>query len=364
MTSRPSPTVSARSHTTIVRSLAAVFCAVLALACAACGSSVGQTATHDPPVVPTASTASTTSTTATATASTTTSTSTTSTTSTVSLPGTGKPVITIGDKNFTEQFVLGQLYLQALQAVGFTVNVNANIGPTEVTLQALASGSLAMYPEYLDTWNSTVVGDPRRFRTEFAAYETAQRYALAHGLELLDPTPFSDTSAIGVTVGYAAANHLSSIHDLRRVASTLTLGGPPQFQPSPTGLPAIEQSYGVTPAAFKPLAVGDQYPALDDGSVQAADVNTTDGELASGDYTLLRDPRNVFGWGNVVPVVSASALTVEGPAFASTINRVDALLSTSVMRQLNADVDVSHQDPAAVAKQFLETHGLVPITQS
>ena len=358
MRPRPSRTVRARRHPTIARAFAAACWAALALTCGACGSSLHQASTHDPPLVPTASTASTPSPTSTST------TTSASTTNAVSLPGTGKPVITIGDKNFTEQFVLGQLYLQALQVVGFTVNVNANIGPTEVTLQALASGSLAMYPEYLDTWNTTVVGDPRRFRTQFAAYETAQRYALAHGLELLDPTPFSDTSAIGVTVGYAAANHLSSIRDLRRVATSLTLGGPPQFQQSPTGLPAIEQSYGVTPAAFKPLPVGDQYPALDDGSVQAADLNTTDGELASGDYTLLRDPRNVFGWGNVVPVVSAAALTAEGPAFASTINRVDALLTTSVMRQLNADVDVSHEDPAAVAKQFLETHGLVPITQS
>jgi osmoprotectant transport system substrate-binding protein len=347
---------------TIARCSAAAFGAALALACAACGSSIHQ---GPPPAAPVLASASTTSTSTTATTSSpTTSSTSTSTTNTVSLPGTGKPVITIGDKNFTEQFVLGQLYLQALEAVGFTVNVSANIGPTDVTLQALASGTLTLYPEYLDTWNTTVAGNPRHFQTQFAAYEAAQRYALAHGLALLDPTPFSDTSAIGVTVAYAAANHLRSIRDLRRVATALTLGGPPQFQQSPSGLPAIQQAYGVTPAAFKPLPVGDQYPALDDGSVQAADLNTTDGELASGDYMLLGDPRTVFGWGNVVPVVAAQALSAEGPAFAATINRVDALLTRSVMRQLNADVDVSHQDPASVAKQFLQTHGLIPLSPS
>jgi osmoprotectant transport system substrate-binding protein len=346
---------------TIVRSCVAAFWAVLALACAACGSSLHPASRPDAPALASAST--TTTSTTTPTSSTTTSTS-TSTTNTVSLPGTGKPVITIGDKNFTEQFVLGQLYLQALNAAGFTVNVNANIGPTDVTLRALASGTLTLYPEYLDTWNTTVAGNPHHFRTPFAAYEAAQRYALAHGLALLDPTPFSDTNAIGVTVGYAATNHLHSIRDLRRVATTLTLGGPPQFQQSPSGLPAIQQVYGVTPATFKPLAVGDQYPALNNGSVQAADLNSTDGELASGDYTLLGDPRTVFGWGNVVPVVSAKALSAEGPAFATTINRVDALLTQSVMRQLNADVDVSHQDPATVAKQFLQTHGLIPLPPS
>jgi osmoprotectant transport system substrate-binding protein len=283
----------------------------------------------------------------------------TGTTAASALPGYGKQVVTIGDKNYTEQFVLGQLYLQALQADGFTVNLNDNIGPTEVTTQALSAGTLAMYPEYLDLFNTAVAGYKHSFRTQFDAYAAAQRYALAHGLDLLSPTPFSDTDAIGVTVAYAADNRLRTIRDLHRVASSLTVGGPPQFQQDAPGLTEIEQAYGVTPAAFKVLAIGDQYAALNDGVVQAADVNTTDGQLSSGDYTLLRDPHRIFGWGNVVPVISAKALAAEGPAFATTIDRVDAALTTSAMRQLNSDVDVAQQNPADVAKQFLETHGLL-----
>jgi osmoprotectant transport system substrate-binding protein len=283
----------------------------------------------------------------------------TGTTGASALPGYGKPVVTIGDKNYTEQFVLGQLYLQALQAEGFTVNLNDNIGPTEVTTQALSAGTLAMYPEYLDLFNTAVAGYQHAFKTQFDAYAAAQRYALAHGLDLLSPTPFSDTDAIGVTVAYAATNRLRTIGDLRRVATSLTVGGPPQFQQDAPGLTEIEQAYGVTPAAFKVLAVGDQYAALNDGLVGAADVNTTDGQLSSGDYVLLRDPHKIFGWGNVVPVLSAKALAAEGPAFATTIDRVDAALTTSAMRQLNSDVDVAQQNPATVAKQFLETHGLL-----
>jgi osmoprotectant transport system substrate-binding protein len=113
-------------------------------------------------------------------------------------------------------------------------------------------------------------------------------------------------------------------------------------------------------AGYKPLAVGDQYTALNDGSVQAAAVNTTDGQLASGNYGALRDPEHLFGWGNAVPVVSAQVLNAEGPAFANTIDRISALLTTPVMRQLNQAVDVAGQDPTTVAKQFLETHGLIP----
>ena len=338
----------------IPRLLVAPLLAAVALAGAGCGSAGRDTSA--PGAAPT-STASATSSTTTATTNPTSSTS--STTRTAALPGYGKPTLTIGDKNYTEQFILGELYQQALQAQGFSIELDRNIGPTDVTLPALASGRLAMYPEYLNVFNATIAGDQRQFRTSLDAYQAAQRYALSHGLQLLDPTPFSDTDAIGVTVGYALANHLNSIGDLGRVAPKLTIGGTPQFQQSSTGLPAIEQTYGFIPATYQALAVGAQYPALDAETIQAGDLNTTDAQLASGDYRLLADPRDVFGWGNVVPVVSTQALAAEGPVFASTINRVSELLTTPVMRQLNQDVDVSQQDPAAVATQFLETHGVI-----
>src|ERR1700716_2029376 len=65
-------------------------------------------------------------------------------------PGAGRPTIYIGDKNYTEQFILGELYYEALLAQGFSVQLNKNIGPTEVTMQALQTGRLDLYPEYLN----------------------------------------------------------------------------------------------------------------------------------------------------------------------------------------------------------------------
>jgi osmoprotectant transport system substrate-binding protein len=283
----------------------------------------------------------------------------TTSTSTSALPGAGKPPVMIGDKNYTEQFVLGQLYVQALTAQGFTVNINQNIGPTDVTLQALKTGALTMYPEYLNTFDSAIAGYRHGFRTWLAADRAAERYAFSHGLALLDATPFADTNAIAVTVAFAHDNRLGSILDLRGVAGTMTMAGPPQFATSSPGLPALSSAYGVTPEVFKALPVGAQYGPLNNGAVQAAYVNSTDGQLASGDYQLLTDPRRIFGWGNVVPVISAKALAEEGPAFAATVQRVDRTLTTPVMRRLNAAVDVAKQDPVAVAKQFLQTHGLL-----
>jgi osmoprotectant transport system substrate-binding protein len=284
---------------------------------------------------------------------------TTTTTTTGPLPGTGKPELIIGDKNYTEQFVLGELYAEALSAQGYSVQLNSNIGPTAVTLAALADGQLDMYPEYLGYLDYDIAHHHGGFKTAAAAYVAAGKWAGAHGLTLLDPTPFSDTPAIAVTLAYAQQNHLREIGDLRRVASKLTLGGPPQFEQSNPGLPAIEQVYGFAPAGYTPLDIGAQYPELDNDAIQAADVNTTDGQLASGDYTLLSDPRNVFGWGQAVPVVSTKVLNEMGPDFVTTINKVDGLLTLQNIRWLNAEVDVAHRDPASVARQFLQTHGLI-----
>jgi osmoprotectant transport system substrate-binding protein len=325
--------------------------AAAALACTACASSAASPAPSGP-----ASSRSTSTPTAT---STTTGTGTATSTTTPALPGTGKPAISVGDKNYTEQFVLGQLYLQALTAQGFSATLNQNIGPTEVTIQALKAGSLSMYPEYLNVFNSAVAGYKRRFRTQWGAWEAAQRYAIDHGMELLAATPFSDTGAIAVTDAYAEQNHLRTIGDLIRVDSQLTIGGAPQFQQSAPGLPTLAQRYGVVPAAFKPLAVGDQYSALNASTVQAAYVNTTDAELATGNYQLLKDPHQIFGFGNVVPVVAGKVLAEEGPAFADIIQRVDDALTTDAMRRMNELVDVAQEDPVTVAKVFLETHGLL-----
>jgi osmoprotectant transport system substrate-binding protein len=275
------------------------------------------------------------------------------------LPGTGRPLVTIGDKNFTEQFVLGELYAEALEARGYSVVVNRDIGPPEVSLQALQSGRISMYPEYLTTWNSVIAADKRQFHSAAAALVAARRYARAHALALLRPTPFSNTGAIAVTSTYAAANGLRTLRDLRKVAPGLTMGAPPQFEQSSPGLAELEQSYGFVPAAFKPLAIGAQYQALDQGVVQAADVSTTDAQLRSGRYFLLRDPRHTFGSGQVVPVVPERVLLSEGPAFAATIDTVSALLTLGTVRELNAAVDVFGQDPTLVATRFLQAHGLL-----
>jgi osmoprotectant transport system substrate-binding protein len=293
----------------------------------------------------------------------TTSPTTTSTQSTTTgpLPGKGRPPLTLGDKNTPEQFVLGELYEQALAAKGFSVSLNRNIGPTGVTIRALRQGSLDIYPEYIDVWNGDIAHDGRTFKSMRAAYDSGQRFARSQGMELLRPTAFGDTPALAVTEYYASSHRLTQVADLGPFSSSLTVGGPPQFKT--TGLAALERAYNLPAPTYKVLPVGGQYQALAQNTVQAAEVNTTDGDLSTGNYRVLRDPSHVLGWGNVVPVVTQKVLQAEGPAFATTIDAVSALLTQSVMRELNEQVE-QHVDPATVATEFLETHGLIPPAQA
>lgn len=276
------------------------------------------------------------------------------------LPGYGKPPVLLGDENTPEQFILGQLYAQALTAEGYRVQLTANIGPPAVTQQALAQGSLDVYPEYLDVWDGQVVGMKRQPRTLAWAFKNGQRYARAHKLRLLPPTPFSDTAGIAVTSEYASGNHLRKIGSLHPLNEYLTFGGPLPFLQGPDGLHALEHAYHFKPARVQALDVGSSYGDLSNGVVQAAYASTTDPQLADTNYRLLADPKHVMGVGNVVPVVSTKTLKAEGPAFVGALEQVDVLLTTTSMRGLNAEVELKHRSPDTVARTFLQGNGILP----
>jgi osmoprotectant transport system substrate-binding protein len=88
-------------------------------------------------------------------------------------------------------------------------------------------------------------------------------------------------------------------------------------------------------------------------------VFTTEGQLTDrAKYALLTDPKGIFGFQNIVPVVSRKVLRAQGPAFAATLNAVSAKLTNNALRNMNAAVDLAHEKPAAVATRFLRQNGL------
>jgi osmoprotectant transport system substrate-binding protein len=281
-------------------------------------------------------------------------------------PGAGKPAVTLGSKNFTEALILGQLYAQALQAEGFTVRLRENIGPTEVIDPGLLNGSIGLYPEYIGeiitTLTNIAYGAGGAVGTAPAppdswqqAYEQAARFEDRRGFTLLQPTPFQNHDALAVTKAFAAKYHLSTLEQLKGLGP-LKYGA---YQPEQTryeGLVGLQQAYGLGNLQFVPMVPGAPvYAAVDSGQIQVAGVFTTDPQLRSGKYVVLTDPKNIFGYQNVAPVVNKSVLKAQGPAFAQTLNAVSSHLTLAAMQQLNAAVVLGHQSPAAAARQFLAT---------
>jgi osmoprotectant transport system substrate-binding protein len=264
----------------------------------------------------------------------------------------------IGTKNFAEQFLLGQLYKQALEAKGFRVELKENIGSSEIIHQALTDGALDMYPEYIGVLLSEVANVRGRPTSPSAAYDAAQAFERRRGFTLLDATPFSDANALAVKPSFARRHHVRSIADLAHVPGGVRIGAPPEFQTRFEGLVGLRQLYGLRDVRVSALAIGRQYAALDSGRVDVAAVFTTDGQLAGGRYVVLDDPRGVFGTQHLAPIISDAALRAHGPRLRAVLDAVSRRLTASAMRRMNAAVQLRGQASADVAAAFLRRTGL------
>lgn len=285
--------------------------------------------------------------------------STTASTASTALPGKGKPAITLGDKNFTEQYILGELYAQALRAKGYTVNVKSNIGSSEITDKALTSGQIDMYPEYTGVITTVLAKLSDQPASAQDTYVKAQAFEQKRGFELLDKTPFFDADGLAVEPAYAKKYKLVDVGDLKNVPGKFKFGGPPENKTRYQGVVGMQKAYGLKNIDFKPLSIGLQYKALATGKIDVAAVFTTDAQLAGGKLTVLKDSKGIFGYQNVAPVVGRKMLTAEGPAFAQTLNAVSAKLTNEAMQTMNSAVDLDKQDPADVASTFLKANDLL-----
>ncbi len=275
-------------------------------------------------------------------------------------PGKGKPAVTIGTKDFTEEFVLGQLYKQALEAKGYKVNYKENIGATEIIDKALTSKQIDAYPEYTGVSQSVVFKQDALPKSPEETQQIVKDLYEKRGQAVSDATPFQDTDAIATTKEFAQKHNLKSVADLKNIPGTFTLGARPEFKNRFNGLKGMASVYGVKDnLKFKQLALGLQYPSLDKGDVDTVNVFSTDAQLASGKYQVLEDPKGVFGFQNVYFVINKDKLdALGGQQFMDVINSVNKLLTDKAMPAMNAAVDLDKKKPADVAKAFLEANNL------
>ena len=264
--------------------------------------------------------------------------------------------IVIGTKNFTEQYVLGQLYKQALEAKGLKVGYKENIGSTELIAKSLMTGEITAYPEYTGVMLTVTFFKKSTPKTALATYNLAKSLWGKRGFTLGKQTPFQDVDAVAVLRTTATKYGLRTVADLKKVPN-LTLAAFPEFETRQTGLVGMKRVYGVTDVDFKPLAGISAYTLLDKKQVLAAGIFSTDPQLISTKYVVLRDPKNIFGFQHVAPIVSKK-LVAENPNLMPTLNKVSALLTVKAMIAMNKAVALDKNTPAKVAGAFLKANGL------
>src|SRR3954469_10213957 len=273
-------------------------------------------------------------------------------------PNEGKKV-TIGSKNFTEEFILGQIYAQALKAAGYTVKTQLNLGSEQIALKALKSGQVDAYPEYTGTALTSFF---KRKATdvphdEQKAYQEAKAEFVKEGLTALPTTPFTDSNGVGMLKSKADSLGIQTISDLKGKDAKLSFSGTPECPQRPDCLLGLKEVYGLK---FKKVSGVDpslRHTVLAKKKADVSIVFTTDGQLAQGTEKLLEDDKHLFPPYNVTLVFKKSALDKLGPDARKVIALVQRGMTTDAMQELNSRVDIDKKTPAAVAKEYLTESG-------
>src|ERR1700675_1589499 len=231
--------------------------------------------------------------------------------------------VRVGSKNFTEQFILAELYAQALEASGIKVERNINLGGTLIAHKALEEKQIDLYPEYTGTMLLAVLkAEPMTDRK--AVYDKVKTEYAAKGFVRLNE---------GMNNGYdmvvrpetAAQYKLETLSDLAKVSKELKLGAGPEFRDRKDGLPGLKEKYGIEFKEDLQMAIGLRYQALANKQIDVVNGYATDGMISAMKLKRLKDDKNLWPPYYLVPVVRKDALDAN-PQIADVLNQVDALL--------------------------------------
>ena len=261
--------------------------------------------------------------------------------------------VVIGSADFPESTLLAELYGRAMAAEGVEVEYQLNIGSREVYYSQIESGNLSVFPEY----NGATLAylDDEAPSGDADETNALVEEALPDGLEILDSSSAENKDSITVTSEVADEHDLTTLADLADAAGDLVLGGPPEFETRHQGVVGLESVYGVEFGEYRSLEVALLTQAHLDDDIQAANLFTTDPQIAVEDFVVLEDPENLFGSQNITPLVNSEQ--VDDTARAA-LNAVSAALTTEELTQLNERVVVQNENAADVAQEWLEEKGL------
>jgi len=263
--------------------------------------------------------------------------------------------IRITSADFPENRLLAEIYAQALENGGVTVERDFGVGAREVYFPGLRDGSWDLVPDYTGVLLQYINADATETAPD--AVYTALKNQVPAPLTVLERASAENKDAVVVTAA-TAQQYGRSLADYGPVCAQLVFGGPPEFQTRPDGLPGIAQTYGCTFKEFRALDTGGPVTvaALADGTVQAANLFTTDPTIEERGFVVLEDPQNNFAAQNVVPLINSAKAT---PQVTAVLNEVTAKLTTEGLIELNRQLNAPDKPEVdTVAKEWVTANGL------
>ena len=262
--------------------------------------------------------------------------------------------IVVGSQDYYSNEIIAEIYAQALEANGFTVEIQPRIGQREVYIPEIEAGEIDVFPEYTGNLLQYYVPDTTATTSDdvYAELETS----LPEGLRVLDQSPATDQDSYNVTKEFSEANGVTSLADLAKVTTPLTLGGNSELETRPYGPDGLNEVYGVE-VGFTPIEDSGgplTIKALEDGQVQLVNIYSANPAISTSDLVTLEDPEGLFLASNVVPVVSEK-VTDE---MADVINTVSKALTAEDLVALNALSVDEQQSADQIAKDWLAEKSL------
>jgi osmoprotectant transport system substrate-binding protein len=274
-----------------------------------------------------------------------------------------KPDVSVGSAGFYEAAVVAEMYAQALEAKGYTVERHLEIGERPAVHAAMDAGEINLIPEYLGglaaqlTESAELSSDPQE------AWDALQEPLNAKGWVAFDFSPGTDADGFAVRQETATDLGLETMTDVAAVADQLVWGLAPGCPENPVCGPGLNEVYGIDISALDVETLAPCSPematALSNEVVDVAQVCTTQPDIVSSNFKLLDDDMHLQPAQNML-AVATQALADAAPAdFAETINAINAALTTEVLTQLGVEIVVDQTEMADVAHTFLEDNGLL-----
>jgi len=278
--------------------------------------------------------------------------------------GGSKPTIKIGSDGFYESKLMAEIYGQALEGNGYTVDrTGIGIGTRKVSAPALESGQIDLKPEYIGSglayYDATkTTGDPG---ANAAALQSILN-GKGGGITVLDYSPAADQNAFVVTKATADGKHLATMSDLTAVATTLKFGVATDCATNPVCAAAIKTAYGVDLSGALPLSACDQpmVDALTAGTIDVGELCSTQPDIAKNGWVVLTDDKHTQPADNIAPLVRNDYLAkVDKTSFDKILNNISAKMNTADLTKLNAEFVFDKKDIATIAKEWLTANGFV-----